>query len=159
MKNLNLIPKITLWTLLVVGLAAIAAVFLGGNEEFGYFVAGDELAVPKFTDLFLYTNYAFFGLAILATLVFVVAGFLANFKKDAKKAIFTLCVLVAFVLLFVLCWFLGSPEKIEIVGYEGTDNQGFWAQLADMMMYSCYILVAGVVLSIIAGGIYKLVKK
>ena len=80
-------------------------------------------------------------------------------KADKKKAMFSLCVLIAFVLLFVICWFLGSPEKIQIIGYEGTDNQGFWAQLSDMMMYASYALVCGVIIAIIYGAIRSLTLK
>ena len=150
MKNYSLISKVTLWVLLAIGLIISAMVFLGGNEAVGLEVAGDELAVPKFTNLFLNWNYILFGIAVLVTLVFVVAGFCRQFKADKKKALFTLCVLIAFVLLFVICWFLGSPEKIQIIGYEGTDNQGFWAQLSDMMMFASYALVCGVILGSIA---------
>lgn len=159
MKKYDLIPKVTLWVLMIFGIIAAAFVFLGGNAAEGYEVAGDILAVPNFTNLWLFTNYAYFIAALLVTLLFVVVAFAGNFKKDSKKAIFTLGVLVAFVLLFVVCWFLGSPEKLDIIGYEGTDNQGFWAQLSDMMIYACYALVAGVVGCIVWGAIYTRVKK
>jgi hypothetical protein len=86
-------------------------------------------------------------------------GFCRQWKADKKKAMFSLCVLIAFVLLFVICWFLGSPEKIQIIGYEGTDNQGFWAQLSDMMMYASYALVCGVIIAIIYGAIRSLTLK
>jgi hypothetical protein len=159
MKNYSLISKVTLWVLLAIGLIISAMVFLGGNEAGGLEVAGDTLAVPVFTNLFLNWNYILLGLAVLATLVFVIAGFCNQFKADKKKAMFKLCVLVAFALLFVICWFLGSPEKIQIIGYEGTDNQGFWAQLSDMMMYASYALVCGVIVAIIYGWVRSLTLK
>ena len=159
MKNYSLISKVTLWVLLAIGIIISAMVFLGGNEAVGLEVAGDELAVPKFTNLFLNWNYILLCLAILVTLIFVVIGFCSQWKADKKKAMFSLCVLIAFVLLFVICWFLGSPEKIQIIGYEGTDNQGFWAQLSDMMMYASYALVCGVIIAIIYGAIRSLTLK
>ena len=159
MKNYSLISKVTLWVLLAIGLIISAMVFLGGNDGVGYEVAGDMLDVPKFTNLFLNWNYILFGIAVLVTLVFVVAGFCRQFKADKKKALFTLCVLIAFVLLFVICWFLGSPEKIQIIGYEGTDNQGFWAQLSDMMMFASYALVCGVIIAIVYGWVRSLTLK
>ena len=159
MKNYSLISKVTLWVLLAIGIIISAMVFRGGNEAVGLEVAGDELAVPKFTNLFLNWNYILLCLAILVTLIFVVIGFCRQWKADKKKAMFSLCVLIAFVLLFVICWFLGSPEKIQIIGYEGTDNQGFWAQLSDMMMYASYALVCGVIIAIIYGAIRSLTLK
>lgn len=154
-----MISKVTLWVLLAIGLVISAMVFLGGNEAEGLEVAGDTLSVPVFTDLFLNWNYILCALAILVTLVFVVIGFCNQFKTDSKKALFSLGIVVAFVLLFVICWLLGSPEKITIIGYEGTDNQGFWAQLSDMMMYASYVLVCGVICSIAWGAIYTRLKK
>lgn len=159
MKNYSLISKVTLWVLLAIGIIISALVFLGGNEAEGLEVAGDTLSVPVFTNLFLNWNYILLGLAILATLVFVIIGFSRQFQADKKKATFMLCILLAFVLLFVICWFLGSPEEIHIIGYEGTDNQGFWAQLADMMMFASYALVCGVICSIIFGAVYSRLKK
>ncbi len=159
MKNYNLISRVTLWVLMAFGIIATAVFFLGGNQAEGYEVAGDILAVPNFTNLFLATNYIYFFLALLATLFFVCAGFVSKFQQDKKRALFSLGVVLAFVLLFVICWFLGSPDKLDIIGYEGTDNQGFWAQLSDMMMYACYILVCGVICSIAWGAIYTRVKK
>jgi len=159
MKNLNLIPKITLWVLMIWGIIATAIFFLGGNQAEGLEVAGDILNIPNFTNLYLTTNYVYFALVILVTLFFVIVGFVNMFKKDAKKALATLGVLVAFVVLFVVCWFLGSAEKIEIIGYDGTDNEGFWAQLSDMMMFVCYALVAGVLAAIAWGAVYTRVKK
>ena len=77
-----------------------------------------------------------------------------NCKYDKKKAFASLGVVLGFIALIALCWVLGSPEKIEIVGYEGTDNQGFMAQLSDAIIYLCYILVGGTIVSMIAGLIY-----
>ena len=159
MKNYSLISKVTLWVLLAIGIIISAMVFLGGTDGVGYEVAGDTLDVPKFTDLFLNWNYFLLLLAIAVTLVFVIAGFCRQYKADKKKAMFTLCVLIAFVLLFVICWFLGSPEKIQIIGYEGTDNQGFWAQLADMMMFASYALVCGTIIAIIYGAVRTMMLK
>ena len=52
MKNYKLIPKITLWTLLALGIVVIAMFFLGGSQG-SLEVAGDFLDIPKYTDLFL----------------------------------------------------------------------------------------------------------
>ena len=40
-----------------------------------------------------------------------------------------------------------------------TDNEGFWAQLSDMMIYAVYALFVGVIGCIIWGAIYTRVKK
>lgn len=159
MKDLNIIPKYTLWGLIAWGIIAIAIFFLGGNQAEGLEVAGDILNIPNYTNLFLITNYIYFALVLLVTLFFVIMGFVALAKHDIKKALTALGIVLAIVLLFVICWFLGSPEKINIIGYDGTDNEGFWAQLSDMMIYMTYILLVATLGVIAWGAVYTRIKK
>jgi len=49
---------------------------------------------------------------------------------------------------------MGSPEEVKIIGYEGSDNVGTMAQLADACMYLTYILFACTLLTMIGGIIY-----
>ncbi len=153
MKNYKLLPKITLWVLLLVGVI-ISVMFYAGGSAGTHEVAGDFLDIPKFSDLFLTWNYILLGIVILVTLGVVLTEFAKNCKYDKKKAVTSLCVVVGFVALICLCWFLGSPEKVNIIGYEGTDNEGAMAQLSDAIIYLCYILVSGTLLSMLFGLIY-----
>ena len=158
MKNYKLFPKVTLWVLMVVGLIATAMFFLGGSEG-SLEVAGDFLDIPKFSDVLLYWIYALVVLVILATFGFVLAKLVETFKVDPKRGITSLVVVLAAVGLCALCWFLGSPEKIEILGYEGVDNVGNMARLSDAMMYLVYILTAATVAALAWGVVYTKVKK
>lgn len=158
MKNYKVFPKVTLLVLILLGIIAAIMFYVGGSAG-THEVAGDFLDIPKYSDLFLIWNYILLGIVILATVGVVVGEFIKNFKYEPKKAVSTLAVVVVFVALCALCWFLGSPEKIEILGYEGTDNQGFWAQLSDATIYLCYILLGGTLVSALFGFIYtKTVK-
>ena len=151
MKNYKLIPKITLWTLLALGIAVIAAFFLGGDSG-TLEVAGDFLGIPKFSDLFLSWIYILLGLAVLITLCVLLVKLGSDFKYNPKSAIRSLCVVVGAVVLCIVCWLLGSPEELHIIGYEGTDNVGFWAQMADAVMYLVYILFAATIVAVIVGA-------
>ena len=122
-------------------------------------MAGDILNVPVFTNLFLYWNYILLAIAILVTLVAVCASFVLKFKMNKKSALATLGVVCGFVLVVVVCWFLGSPEQVHIIGYEGTDNVGAMAQMTDAIMYLTYILLAGVLITICWGAVYTRIKK
>lgn len=153
MKNYKMLPKITLWSLLGLGIVFIALFFLGGSNG-SLEVAGDFLDIPRFTDAFLVWNYILFGLVVLITLAVVIIEFVNNWKTNRKKAYMTLGVVCAFVVLALVCWFLGSPEKIDIIGYEGTDNEGAWAQLADAVIYACYFLVIATICTMIWGYCY-----
>jgi hypothetical protein len=158
MKNYKLFPKVTLWVLMVVGIVATALFFLGGSEG-SLEVAGDFLDIPKFTNVLLYWIYALVVLVILATFGFVLAKLVETFKVDPKAGIRSVVVVLAAVALCALCWFLGSPEKVEILGYEGTDNVGNMARMSDAIMYLVYILTASTVAALVWGVIYTKVKK
>ena len=158
MKNYKLFPKVTLWVLMVVGIIATALFFLGGSEG-SLEVAGDFLDIPKFSDVFLYWIYALVVLVILTTFGFVLAKLVETFKVDPKAGVRSILVVLAAVGLCALCWFLGSPEKMEIIGYEGTDNVGNMARLSDAIMYLVYILTASTVAALVWGVVYTKVKK
>ena len=158
MKNYKLFPKVTLWVLMLVGIVASVMFFAGGSEG-SLEVAGDFLNIPKFTDTLLYWIYVLVGLVILATFGFVLAKLVETFKVDPKAGIRSVVVVLAAVALCALCWFLGSPEKVEILGYEGTDNVCNMARMSDAIMYLVYILTASTVVALIWGVIYTKVKK
>ena len=158
MKNYKLFPKVTLWVLMVVGIVATALFFLGGSEG-SLEVAGDFLDIPKFTNALLFWIYALVVLVILVTFGFVIAKLVETFKVDPKKGLVSVGVVLGAVALCALCWVLGSPEKIEILGYEGTDNVGNMARMSDAIMYLVYILTASTVAALVWGVVYTKVKK
>ena len=153
MKDYKLLPKITLWTLLALGIVFTALFYLPLSEG-SLEVAGDFLNIPLFTNAFLVWVYILLAVVILVTLAVVAVEFANNWKTNRRKAYMTLGVVGGFILLALICWFLGSPEKINIIGYEGTDNEGAWAQLADAVIYACYFLVLGTLGTMIWGYIY-----
>ena len=158
MKNYKLVPKVTLWVLMLVGIIATAMFFFGGSEG-SLEVAGDFLDIPKFTNVLLYWIYALVVLVILVTFGFVIAKLVETFKVDPKRGLVSVGVVLGAVALCVLCWFLGSPEEVEILGYEGTDNVGAMARMSDAIMYLVYILTASTIVALIWGVIYTRVKK
>ena len=158
MKNYKLVPKVTVWVLMLVGILAAVMFFVGGSEG-SLEVAGDFLNIPKYTDLLLYWNYVLVAVVILATFGFVLAKLVETFKVDPKKGLTSVGVVLAAVAVCALCWFLGSPEKIEILGYEGTDNVGPMAQMTDAIMYLVYILIVATVAALAWGVVYTKVKK
>lgn len=153
MKNYKLLPKITLWVLMLLGIVATIMFFAGGSDG-SLEVAGDFLDIPRFTDLFLGWSYILLGIVILVTLGVVITEFVKNCKYDKRKAVRTSIVVVGFVALVLICWFLGSPEKINIIGYEGTDNVGAMAQMSDAIIYLCYILFTATIITMIWGIFY-----
>ena len=158
MKYLDKLPRIVMLVLLAL-CVVVGVLFYAGGSNGTLDVAGDLLDIPRYTDIFLYLNYALAVLACLITLVVVVMKYAASFKYNAKAAAKSLLPLLLGVLVFVISWYLGSPEKLDIIGYEGTDNVGFWAQCTDMILYVCYTFFAATVLTVFGMAAYNKFKK
>lgn len=157
-KLVTLLPKVTLIVLLVLCVIVGAMFYLVGFDANSVEVAGDYLSDPQYTNLFMGFTYVLLGLAVLATLCSVVINFANKWATDKAGALKSLIIVALFALLLVVCWFLGSPEEVRILGYEGHDNVGFWAQFADATMFATYALLALTVLAIICGFVYNKIK-
>lgn len=154
MKNYKKIPQITLWILFIVGIV-VALMFYFGGSAGALEVAGDFLDIPRFTDLFLSWIYILVLGALLVTLVFVCIGLVNLFKVNPKRAIAILCIVVTFVFIIpMICYLLASPAKVEIIGYEGTDNVGFMARMSEAVLYWVYLMVTATVGTLIWGLIH-----
>ena len=151
------LPKITLLLLFAISLV-VSGLFLFGGEEQVLVPSGESLPTYVHTDLFLNWTYILFAIAIVITLIATVSAFVTSFSRNPKKAIGTLVVLVLFALVFVASWFIGSPDKLEIVGYEGTDNFGFWAQYSDMCMWATIIFSAATLLALVGSITFSKIK-
>ena len=153
MKNYKMIPKVALWVLMGLGIIFSVLFYIGGSEG-SLEVAGDFLDIPYFTNLFLTWNYILVFLVVLVTLGVVIWEFAKTYKVDKKKAMKGLYVVLGAVVLVLVCWYLGSPEELKIIGYEGTDNVGSMAQLTDACIYLTYILVLATIVAMVWGIIY-----
>lgn len=156
----KLIGNISKFTILVLGIISVilvALIYFGGNAE-SLIVGEDSLTVPKFTDTLIYWCYILIALTICITLGFSLYGFIKKLIESPKDGVKSLAVIAIFVILFVVAWMIGSPEKISIIGYEGTDNFGFWAQFTDMIIYATYALFIAIIGTIAGAGIYTKLK-
>lgn len=153
MKNYKMIPKVALWGLMGLGIIFSVLFYIGGSEG-SLEVAGDFLNIPYFTNLFLTWNYILVFLVVLVTLGVVIWEFAKTYKVDKKKAMKGLYVVLGAIVLVLVCWYLGSPEELKIIGYEGTDNVGSMAQLTDACIYLTYILVLATIVAMVWGIIY-----
>ncbi len=156
----KIVQRISTFTILGLGIISVilvALIYFGGNAE-SLTVGEDSLTVPKFTDPLLYWSGFLIVLTIAITLVLTLWGFIKQLIDNPSSALKTLIPLIIFALIFVVSWFFGSAEKIDIIGYEGTDNVGFWAQFTDMLIYSISVLFVAIALTIVGSGIYKSLK-
>ena len=154
----ELISKITLWVLIIVGVICTIMFYLPYSEG-SLEVAGDYLNIPRYTNLMLVWNYILLGLVCCITLLFVLVKFFKMFSTEPKRAIVNLVIVLVFAGLIMICWFAGSPEAVKIIGYEGTDNVGAMAQLSDACLYLTYILLVATVIVLVCGRVYTSVLK
>lgn len=157
--NNSKISAIFLWTLTLGTIAVLALFFLGGSSEMPELNLAPELWKPTYTDLLLYWGYVVMIVALLATLGFAITHFAKELKDRPVETFKSLAGLIAIVAIFFVCWTLGSGETLTIPGYEGKENTYFWLKWSDMLIYSCYILLACGIGSVVLFGTLKVVKK
>lgn len=134
-------------------LVVLGLFFLGGDAQGNAVLTGvdPEMWQPAHTDALLYLNYALFALAAISSVVSFVYFLVCN----PKASMGSLYVLAGSIIVLAISWCMGSPEKLDIISYEGTDNVGFWAQATDMFIYSLYALLSIAIVCMLLGGVKK----
>lgn len=156
---LKKLPQISLIVFGLLSIIASVLFFAGlGKETFISPNTFEEMTDSSFSDLFLGWAYVLFAIAFCLVIIFSVIGFVKNFKDAPKKAVRTLVVLIVLVAVFVISWACGSADELKIVGYDGGQNVGFWAQFSDMIIFTAYTLVCATVVALIGSIIYSKVK-
>lgn len=154
-------------TVKIIGLVLLVASFLmlgaffatlGQGTESLESAAGEAIHVPLLTDTLLYWAYALFGLAVVVTVGFSLAKFGKSLAANPGKALKGLIPIILFAGIFVVSFLMGSGERMSIIGYDGTQNEGIWAQISDMFIYTAYTLFVLVILSIVGSRIYTSLK-
>ncbi|HOG05017.1 MAG: hypothetical protein ACOX7E_02000 [Paludibacter sp.] len=120
--------------------------------------AGEAMHVPLLTDAVFLWTYILFAAAIVAAFAAAVYKFIKSSISNPRSALRAVIPLLLFVGIFVVSFFMGSGERMEIIGYEGTQNEGIWAQVTDMFIYTTYTLLVLIILSIVGSKIYTALK-
>ncbi len=141
----------------LVSAVLVVLIYVGGNAG-SLTVGGDALTVPKFTEPLLYWCYFLIALTIGITLILTLVGFVKKLIENPAAGLKSLIPMAIFVVVFLAAWFLGSSDKVSIIGYEGTQNEGAWAQFTDMIIYTIYALFIGIIGTIAGAGIYTKIK-
>ncbi len=157
---MNKLIKITGLSLLVASFLLLIAFFATIGQGTGTLdsAAGEAMHVPLLTDTVLYWSYILFVIAIVLTIAFALYKFVKSLISNPKSALKTLIPLVIFAGIFIVSYLLGSGEKMSIIGYEGTQNVGFWAQVTDMFIYTTYTLLVIIVVAIVGSKVYTSLK-
>jgi hypothetical protein len=152
--------KIAGISLVVISFLLLIAFFatLGQGSESIESAAGEAIQVPLMTDVVIYWLYILFGVAIIVSVAFALVKFVKSLMSNPVAALKSLLPIVLFGAVFLISFLAGSGEKMSIIGYEGTQNEGTWAQLSDMFIYTIYTLFVVIIVTIFGARIYTAFK-
>ena len=158
--KISRISRWTLYALTAVTLALLALFFFGGNvapeNQYMELVGIDE---PNFTNGLLYWIYVLLAVTVFSVFAFSVFGFINNLRHNRKKAMNSLVMLAIFAILLVVAYSIGDGTPLNILGYEGPDNVPTRLKMTDMWIYSVYILMGLVILSMLFSPLIKRIGK
>jgi hypothetical protein len=120
--------------------------------------AGEAIHVPLLTDAVLFWVYGLFAVTIIVSIAAALFVFIKSLISSPMSALKSLIPIVLFAGIFVVSFIFGSGEKMSIIGYEGTQNVGTWAQISDMFIYTIYTLFVIIILTIFGSRIYTALK-
>lgn len=152
--------KISGITLVIVSFLLLIAFFatLGQGAESIESAAGEAIHVPLLTDVILYWTYVLFIVAIVVTIGFAIFKFAKSVISNPVSALKSLIPIIGFAAIFVVSFMLGSGERMSIIGYEGTQNEGIWAQVTEMFLYTIYTLFVLLIVAIFGARVYTALK-
>ena len=111
-KLLSRISNIVALVLLAVSVVIVLAMYVGPNADTITNAGGDVMNVPAATDTLIYWCYALLIATVVAVVGFAAYKFISNLIINPKGGIKTIVTLVAFAILIIVAWNLGSPEKL-----------------------------------------------
>lgn len=152
------LSRLSMYVLLALSVIISVLFFVGGSDN-SVEVGGDTIEVPNYTDALLYWCYILCVLTIVVALIGLVGQFVRGFKNDSKSALKSFAGVGALALIIILSFATGSADKIELLGYDGNENFGFWAQFSDMCINSCIVLVVLAFLAIVCTSVYNKLRK
>ncbi|MDL2251862.1 hypothetical protein LJC12_03335 [Odoribacter sp. OttesenSCG-928-J03] len=134
-------------------LFAITLVLLG-LFIFGGEVPDQAYTTPVYTGALLNWAYVLVVIAIISAIIFPIIRLFTR-PKEAMKSFLGLG---AIVVLILIAYAMADGTPLNIVGYNGTDNEPSTLIFTDTLIYTMYLLFGAVVAAIIGTEIYKKVR-
>lgn len=146
-----------LWLLLGGTLIVSIWFFAGGEvpEEQRMFMDA-SLSEPKGTDGLMVWMYVLLGLTVLVSVAGVMIKFVARCVVAPRSALRSILGVVLVAGVLVVSWCMGSDQPLAMPGYDGKENVAFWLKMADMFLYTIYVLM-GLALALVVG--FSIVRK
>ncbi|MBE6341257.1 MAG: hypothetical protein J6Y72_02300 [Bacteroidales bacterium] len=150
MNKVNLIGKIIMYAFVAISVLLLGAIIM--NQE----AAEDALALAdgSWTGNIITWTIAMFVIGV----VLIILSYFFGWVIDPSRIVKDLIMLVGFAALIFICWSMSDSTPMNLPGYEGSENQAPWLNIADVGLYLLYIFTAVAVFAIVASEIYQLFK-
>ena len=107
----------------------------------------------------LYWIYILLFITFTTGFIFSLINSIRKWKDNSKTILRSIIDFLAWGLLLLITWLLGSGKPLPIIGYKGDENTYFWLKITDMWLYSIYILLGLGIIALFAGIIWSYFKK
>ena len=157
--KIHRISGVFLYVMLGLTLVVACLFYFGGEASGSSLLAlSSSESQPAYTDVFLYWLYVLFGIIVLITVAASVFRLIANVKDAPLKTVKSLSGIFLLLAVLLVSWWAGSNEPLALPGYAGAENTPFWSRIADMFLYSIYVLAGTTVGLILAFAVVKRFK-
>lgn len=146
MKQIEKITSIVMYVLLAIDAVLIILGFINKDNA--------PLEDGSFVDIAIIWTIVIAGIGILCALV----SEAANAASDPKSLVKGAIAIVGVVVILGVFWALGDDTPLQLVGYEGDENQGAWLKVSDMGIFTVYLTLAAGVISIVVSEVYNLFR-
>lgn len=149
----NKLSSYVFYALAALSIIVFGLYLMGGSAEVTY--NGENYDAPNNTDLLLYWLYALLGIVVVVTCVSAVTSFITKLTTDKRSAYTSLVMTAALLILCGITYAIGSDEPLNLIGYDGSENQGGYLKMADMCLYSIYTLIFGACIAALLNSFAK----
>jgi CDP-diglyceride synthetase len=150
--SLKALPTIVLWISMLITIG----IFTGFYSE----MTNDLDPTKNVTvDFILKWLYFIFVLSLGIACLFSFVRFFIRWKRNPRSILQPLILALALTGLLAGTYMSGNGNPLPVPGYEGDENTVFWLKLTDMWLYSLYILLILVIISLFGGIIWSYIKR
>ncbi len=137
----------------LLALAVVVAVmfFAGGYLE-------DRPKEPVYTNLLLNTTFILAGLAVAVTFILSLLNFVKNLLHEPKKSLKSLLGPLGIILIVYISSIFADGTPLYLPGYDGSSNQGAWLIVADVCLFTTYVMTALTALATLVTATIKAIR-
>ncbi|MCL1936903.1 MAG: hypothetical protein FWF52_00715 [Candidatus Azobacteroides sp.] len=150
--NFSNLSTLVLWVCMVISLAAFGLLIWA-------LLTVPDLLETTALEIWMDWLYILLAISIVVTIALALFQFMRQWKDHPKFLFQPLIGTGILVAILGGSYWLGKGNPLDISGYEGSENTYYWLKLADMCLYTIYILFAVALAAVFVGIIGSYLKK